>query len=229
MVTIACVKWGNKYTPDYVNILYNSVKRNLTTPFKFACFTENPAGLLPEIQILKLSNSLQITHASHQGWWYKIELFAPNNGLTGRVFYLDLDTAVTGNIDGLVNVTKDFIIVRDFYRGVRELEAAQSCLMAWTAGSHNHLYTKFMQNADEIMKTTGGGDQIWIQNNQQERKYWQDLFPNQVISFKVHCMENKREWKSNSILPNDTRVVCFHGLPRPHEVANHAWMKEHWR
>ena len=48
MYTVACMKWGDKYGPEYVNRLYNMVERNTTLPFKFICFTDNADGLLPE-------------------------------------------------------------------------------------------------------------------------------------------------------------------------------------
>jgi hypothetical protein len=35
---------------------------------------------------------------------------------------------------------------------------------------------------------------------------WQDELPGQFVSYKVHCSEG---------VPNDARVVVFHGTPRP--------------
>jgi hypothetical protein len=43
------VKYGIKYGADYVNKLYNGVKRNLSLQYTFSCFTENPEGLDPAI------------------------------------------------------------------------------------------------------------------------------------------------------------------------------------
>ena len=34
---ILCMKWGTKYGAEYVNRLYNMVKRHLTLPFKMVC------------------------------------------------------------------------------------------------------------------------------------------------------------------------------------------------
>lgn len=237
MVTIACVKWGDKYSIDYVNRLYNAVKRNLTIPFKFVCFTEDAKGLDPAIVIQALSNSLPITTPRFQGWWYKLELFRKNNGLEGRVFYIDLDTVIVGNIDKIANTpdSDGFIVLRDFYRGYRPNQAITSemgsGLMAWTANKHTHLWDEFIKNAAQIMTTTGGGDQIWIQKKQPTRKYWQDLFPNQVISYKVHCCpgNSRNNWFTPQPLSKNSRVVCFHGPPRPHEVFNkQEWMQKHW-
>ena len=54
MYTVACMKWGDKYGPEYVNRLYNMVERNTTLPFKFICFTDNADGLLPEVSVRPL-------------------------------------------------------------------------------------------------------------------------------------------------------------------------------
>ena len=41
VANIVCMKWGNAYGADYVNRLYNMVKRNMTRPFRFICFTDH--------------------------------------------------------------------------------------------------------------------------------------------------------------------------------------------
>ena len=37
--------------PEYVNKLHNMVRRNCTLPFRFGCYTENPKGLDPQIEV----------------------------------------------------------------------------------------------------------------------------------------------------------------------------------
>ena len=51
---IACLKHGTKYSPEYVNVIYNMVRRHCTIDYKFICFTENAKGLDPEITVLSL-------------------------------------------------------------------------------------------------------------------------------------------------------------------------------
>ena len=41
MLNFACVFYGDKYTFKYVENLYNMVERNLTSPYRFICFTDN--------------------------------------------------------------------------------------------------------------------------------------------------------------------------------------------
>ena len=45
MVNVVCMKWASVYGPEYVNKLYRGVARNLTMPFRFVCFTEDPNGV----------------------------------------------------------------------------------------------------------------------------------------------------------------------------------------
>ena len=40
MLNVVCVNWGLKFKPQYVQVLYNMVERNLTIPHKFILFTD---------------------------------------------------------------------------------------------------------------------------------------------------------------------------------------------
>ena len=56
-LTIACMKWGDWCAPhgaEYVNILYDSVRRNLDRDFRFVCATDDPSGIRPEVEVLLL-------------------------------------------------------------------------------------------------------------------------------------------------------------------------------
>jgi len=49
MVHIVCVKWGNLYSADYVNKLYDAIERNTKLDFDFTCFTEDPTNVYEEV------------------------------------------------------------------------------------------------------------------------------------------------------------------------------------
>ena len=44
-VNVICLKWGDRYPAFYVNRLYDGVRRNISRPFRFVCFTNEPEGL----------------------------------------------------------------------------------------------------------------------------------------------------------------------------------------
>ena len=51
-VNVICLKFGDYYSPEYINKLYRGVKRNLSRPFRFICVTEKPEGILPEVETI---------------------------------------------------------------------------------------------------------------------------------------------------------------------------------
>ena len=87
------------------------------------------------------------------------------------------------------------------------------------------LYEKFMENSTANMNNNLYGDQEFIGNTLKENiDYVQDLYPKQIVSYKKDCVS-----KTNEVLiPEDAKIVCFHGPPRPHQVR-HPEIKSHWR
>ena len=47
---ILCMKWGNKYSAEYVNRLYRMVSRHLSLPFEMVCLTDDKTGIYPQIK-----------------------------------------------------------------------------------------------------------------------------------------------------------------------------------
>jgi hypothetical protein len=81
--------------------------------------------------------------------------------------------------------------------------------MAWEAGTLDHIWRVWNRCGRPQFQT--GGDQEFIESMQPEADRWQDLFPNQIVSYKVDC-------RANGYAPEDARIVAFHGNPRPHEI-----------
>jgi hypothetical protein len=48
---IITLKWGTRYGPGYVNRLAASVGRNSNSPITINCFTDDPSGIDPSVQI----------------------------------------------------------------------------------------------------------------------------------------------------------------------------------
>ena len=66
---VVCIKWGDKFSADYVNKLYSMVQRNLSLKHRFICLTEDPADLNPNIEVFPLTrNDLEYC-------WNKLVLF----------------------------------------------------------------------------------------------------------------------------------------------------------
>lgn len=98
MINIISVKWGTKYSSKEVNTLYRMVEKNLSLPFTFYCFTEDPTGLREEIQIIE--NTLEY---NLQGVWNKLILFKKGVLPDGIKLFFDIDIVIQGNIDYLLD------------------------------------------------------------------------------------------------------------------------------
>ena len=137
-----------------------------------------------------------ITISPLPGWWAKVDLFQPGR-FRGRVLYLDLDVTVTGDLMDLVNIDAPFAIIRDWHTG-----NFNSSVMVWDAGAADHIFTNFN---DSVMKRYRG-DQGWIH----ECMPYAATFPKRwCLSYKKHIRP-----RLNDSLPEDCRVICFHGAPK---------------
>jgi hypothetical protein len=205
MLTVSCVlKSGSYYDAEWVGKLQRGVARHMSHPHRFVCLSdvEVPCERIP------------LKH-DWPGWWSKIELFS----LDGLMLYFDLDTVITGSIDGLANLPHDFAMLRSFSAP----NAVGSGVM-WFRKTPHQVYEKFARmpecyiehherNADA--ETAYVGDQSFIHDCLGDVPLI-DL--PEVKSYKRHC-RNK--------LPPDASVVCFHGVPRPPEVQT-EWMARSW-
>lgn len=209
MLNVASVCVGDGYSPEYVEILYSMVRRNLAAGVRgrFVVFTDNPAAFEGMAGI-----QARAVPAGLSGWWAKLFLFSEGAFPKGeRVLYFDLDTVITGPLDDIAAYTGEFAILRDAYRA----NGWQSSVMAWEAGTLSHLWSTFVLAG---YPNVAGGDQAWIERHHKRVHLWQDLYPGQFRSYKIDCKE---------FVPKGTSVVFFHGFPRPHQAG--GWVKEVWK
>jgi len=208
-IVFTCVKQGDKYTSEQVNILFDMVCRNLVgTPIRFVCFTDDASGLHPLI-------SVRETPADLEGWWAKIFLFKPGHfDDSDRVVYLDLSCVITGSLSFLAEYDGGFATLRDFYRPA----GLQSAVMAWPANWGAHIWESWDASGRPHLP---GGDQEWIERQVPGAVRLQDIFPGFIVSYKVHCAGRRSP-------PYGARIVKFHGLPKPENCPD-LWVKNLYR
>lgn len=213
MLNVVCVNHGNYLGRgvEYVNNLYRGVARNSSVPIQFIVFTDLlSGGYLPGIQ-------QRILPATIKGWYNKLYLFKPGLFPQGeRVLFLDLDTLVVGNIDAMMQLQDpEFVILRDFM----QKGMWGPGVMMWVAGMWPAIWTEYEKRG--CPTNLEMGDLTWINYLFSQADYTptalQDIAKG-VFSYKVDCKAG---------LPADARLVCFHGLPRPHQVSD-DWVKRVW-
>lgn len=102
-MNVMCVKWGTKYSAEYVNKLYSMVKRNLPTDFTFYCLTEDPSGIREEVKYLPIESDLE-------KWWLKFDLLKIFNG-PGTNILFDLDIVIINPLAKLAAFKPDRLTV----------------------------------------------------------------------------------------------------------------------
>ncbi len=226
MFTIACVlKTGGDYDAEYVLNLAAGVRRHLSQSLHFVCMTDLS---LYEAQPLRNAGiNIYPLMQDLPGWWSKLEVFK----LRGDVLYFDLDTLILGDIsplaDAVQQVRSNLIMLRGFRRG-----NWASGIMGWS-GDWRWVLTDYLtwtseRRFDKRLKMTVKdkeykGDQDWLDRLVRYTNIStiaaQDMQPG-IMSYKNHV---QRE----GVIPDDCRVLCFHGRPRPHHAPE--WIAELWR
>lgn len=212
MLTVACVlKSGGLYTAEWVGRLQRAVAEHLSAEHHFVCLSDIdvPCDRLP------------LAHG-WPGWWSKLEMFR----LTGRALFLDLDVAVVGDLDRVLDWPSapfdersfggapSLTAVRDFYHPAREFN---SSVMLFE--SRADIYGRFLANADQIM-ATWRGDQEWLSASYPEAHVWRAP---PIASFKKHC---RSRIGVTMPPPVGTSIVAFHGRPKMHEAE--GWPRDYW-
>lgn len=205
-ITVVCVKWGEKYGPEYVNILFDMVNRNLPARSgRFVCYTDDPQGIDEEIEIQELPEGLE-------GWWNKLYLFKEGVFKEGeRVIFLDLDTILCGHLNHIFNYKGEFAILRDFYRP----NGYGSGMMMWRGGFGSHIWDSYEKAG---YPDINGGDQAWIERQVSKADLLQELYPQSICSYKEHALDG---------IPKGIKIICFHGYPKPHECD--GWVPNVWK
>jgi hypothetical protein len=227
---VVCLKWGNKYSPEYVNKLKNMVERNLSLPYEFVCFTEDSSGIDKSIRCEPLP-SLPIN-----GWWYKLWFLSKDFPLSGTILFLDLDIVIFKNIDKLFtyNNTDEFCIIRDFNRSSNlNWDRINSSVFRYQSQTHDQVFEKFISDPRTHLRKFQG-DQDFMFKYINQRTLWPDEW---IQSYKWEMrskndlarINGKRNFKTigSPVIKPQTAIAVFHGEPNPKECLD-PWVKENW-
>ena len=223
LITVACVlKLGGIYDRSWVERLQRAVARHLRAPHVFVCLSDDKSALR------MWDEDIVWKPLQHDwpGWWSKIETYA----LPGRVLYLDLDVAVVGSLDDLLDTDTEpfdgrsfepegtFTAIRDFYRPD---EFNTSVMLI---ENRRDIYEAFVEQSEAVMAAFRG-DQEWLTVIVPEARLW----TSGIASYRKHCRARLHLFgKPPSAIPAPpgTSVVCFHGQPKMPDAE--GWPAEYW-
>lgn len=219
---VLCMKWGTKYSPDYVNRLHRMVQRNLTLPFRLVCFTDDPAGLDPAIQTLPLPELGCRVPERTPGQWRKLALWGESlQGLEGVGLFIDLDSVIVGSLDAYFqHGSPDAVILeRNWARPLSGL--GQTSVFRFRIGSHPEILARFRRDPQ------GFADRFRFEQHFVTDCLGQplNLWPRGwTRHFRLHCLgPDPLRFLRPARLPAGSRIITFPGGPNPGDVVQGKW------
>ncbi|QQA44044.1 glycosyl transferase [Pelagovum pacificum] len=250
-ITVACIKWGTLFGPEYVNRLYSGVRRNLSAPVRFLCMTEHAEGLHPDVEVLPLPEepfhaemAAALAVANRQGAMRKVSLFRPGliEGLSGPVLGFDLDVVITGDLSPIWEMAPGKVAMRaDWVEARRGRPTGHGSVFRYAPDRHGYLYEDIAKAPTAEVEKARGSEQRYTSLKAQGRGDFAYIDKDLVVSFKHDCLGLPPvNWLRPARLPDNARVVCFHGHPKmPEAVDGYSgsllryakpvpWLQDHW-
>lgn len=199
MATVCCVlRSGGDYGPEHVDWLRRQILRH-NPGVRFVCYTD--MGVPGE--------TMPLEHR-WPGWWSKLEVMSP--ALPGDLIFVDLDTVCVGSVAHFAGLRKTTAL-RDVNNRAGE-RTLQSSVMFLTQSDRRTIWDAFTAAPEHHMNwCAGGGDQRFIGSVLTDWQAFQDVLPGELISYKVGMLRHDL-----TAPPAGTRLVVFHGKPRPWHV-----------
>jgi len=205
MIICCLLKSGGIYKPEHVYRIQKQIEKNVHCEYEFLCFTDMKVECATVPLILNLPAQ-----------WSKIEIFRPNVAAHKRqkhMFYLDLDTTILDDITHIITAKGFFFILRDFAKALKHRPA--SGLLSFSDKGREYVWDQWLRNKKNLLpikKDFGLAteDREFFWKHIKRRMLFQDLFPDEIVSWKKHCQDG---------IPEKAKIICFHGTPRPWEVG----------
>jgi len=233
-IDCACVIHGDAYSWQYVERLYNMLKRNISAEIVLHVYTEADRPVpAPFVKHALHPWNLQVPR---QSWWYKMQLFDMQHH-AGPLLYFDLDTVIVSNIDWIwQSPLRYFWAVRDFkYLWEPTDFQINSSVMWWDTRQFDHVWQAFQRQELKKVMRQYRGDQDYLSmaiGLDQRRLFDSD----RIKSWRWQCLDGgyvfeKRSYKhpgSGTRLDSKTSVLIFHGKPKPTDVQDGVVL-QHWQ
>lgn len=237
MLTVCTWLWQgkpgtpHKYGIDDVLKLHAGVRRHLSRPHVFVCFTNISfvGGTIEQWYgvDMKFSGIKEEDYPllAIQGCFARLRMFDPDwqieHNITDRLVCIDLDTVVTGPLDPLFDRPEPFVILKG--ANSHNPNPMNGSLMMLRPGAHPEVWSDFsLEAASKIQKFEFPDDQGWLWHKLPTAAGWKCGPESGVWSFQ------KTSWPKGEALPAGARMVVFPGWRSPQKFKHLPWIKNHW-
>ncbi|WP_306120185.1 MULTISPECIES: hypothetical protein [unclassified Roseitalea] len=230
MLNVVCMKWGNKYPSYYVNRLHAGVQRWLERDFRFICFTDDSAGVNADIETHPLPEEefeaeliAGMQRRGRKGAWRKISLLRPGLAdMEGPILGFDLDVAIAGPLDAIVDFAPQKVAMRREWRYEWQgRDGGHGSVFCLEPHLHPYLYEEFAADPAGAIDRHKGSEQYYTSMTALRHGSLAYLPGDLICSFKRNAIP---AWPFNylraPVLPDNCRVMCFHGRPSMEEAMS---------
>ncbi len=240
---IACMKWGNRYGPEYANRLYCAVQRNMEHDFRFLCFTDDETGLISQMEVHPLP-PINLPKNVANTPWRKLSLWqTPLADITtGDVLVLDLDLVITGSLSPFFDYHPgEYCVIENWTQKGRSI--GNTSVFRIPVGRFKTIFDQFNAAPNTVLDNFRI-EQQYISANIPSQKFWPQEW---CLSFKHSLLPRfPMNWIQTAPLPSSAKIIAFTGHPDPDEARDGLWpapwykrhykslrpvpwIKEHWR
>ncbi|MEO0810058.1 MAG: glycosyltransferase [Pseudomonadota bacterium] len=232
-VNIVCMKWGDRYGPEWVNRLYGMVMRNTSWDVRFVCFTDDDRGIRDEVECQPMP---EVDFDKSLGkYWPKLGLMQKDlGGLDGMTLYLDVDLIIIDSIDPLLSYPGRFLIIKEWKDP--HLGYGNSSVVRYFIGQEAAVLDRFYATPREVIaEQYDFKEQNFLTKNVDEATFWP---PEWVPPFNQACLPRNRVLRffSTPRKPEGGRILVFYGSITPqsalrgeHESKKRVGQGFQWR
>lgn len=244
-ITFVCWKWhvpnnARLFGAKHVNVVHAMIARWYQRPFRFVCITDDPKGLDKRIEAMPMPAAARkmLAVKNPMGKWFpgcycRLWVFSTEAAALGeRIFQLDIDSIIVGDLAPLIDRTEDFVGWSDGRFGWEKIAGAAFLLRT---GSMPELWDEFDPVRSPALAFAGGyqgSDQGWM-------------------SYKIAKLKANRsrsrfigEWRDEGLIklnwirpgaeapPPGARIVFTNGKQPPwnKDLRNrYPWIRQHWK
>jgi len=205
---IVTVKFGTKYSSNFVNKLYNDIKLKCTDAFEFYCYTDDSTDIDPNITIINNFSSPTL-----KGVWNKLRLFDEAMPMLGKTIFLDLDTLINDDIIHRLNGGHDWsklTVINELHK----VKKVYGRLSNYDVHINSSVMTWDASNSD-IHK-------VWKHFNTGLRDYYMRKYPGMdrflahedfELAYLIQGYSTSRSrFAKNEIRPSSAAIITYEGL-----------------
>lgn len=212
-VNIICMKWGNRYGPEWVDRLHAMVARNTTWSVRFVCFTDDPNGIRPQVECQPLPK-VEFDAPKIGRYWPKLGMMQKGlGGLDGMTLFLDLDLVIIDNIDAFFTHPGRFCIIREWKDP--HLGYGNSSIVRFFIGQEANVLDRFYATPPEVLiGTYGSKEQNFLSKAVDEVTFWP---PEWCPAFSHACLPRHRVQRffATPVKPAGGKILVFFGSITP--------------